>query len=73
MTIIHFSVGDNLVLKKKHPCSSDLFRVMRCGSDVRIICTKCGRDLTVPREKLEKMIKKVLSASEENEQDDKKS
>ena len=60
MSIIHFSVGDSLILKKKHPCSSDAFRVMRGGSDVRIICKNCGRDLTIPREKLEKMIKKVI-------------
>ena len=61
MAIIHFSVGDKLVLKKKHPCSSDIFKVMRGGSDVRIICELCGRDLTLPREKLEKMIKKVIT------------
>ena len=61
MAIIHFSVGDKLVLKKKHPCSSDVFKVMRGGSDVRIICELCGRDLTLPREKLEKMIKKVIT------------
>ena len=64
MEIIHFSVGDNLVMKKKHPCSSDTFKVARGGSDVRIICKICGRDLTIPREKLEKMIKKVISTAD---------
>ena len=62
MSIIHFSVGDSLQLKKKHPCSSDVFKVLRGGTDVRIVCSNCGRDLTVSREKLEKMIKKVLPA-----------
>ena len=62
MAIVHFSAGDDLVLKKKHPCDSDIFHVMRSGSDVRIICKKCKRDLTLPREKLEKMIKKVIPA-----------
>ncbi len=66
MSIIHFSVGDNLILKKKHPCASDIFRVARGGSDVRIICIKCGRDLNIPREKLEKMIKKVQFNIEKN-------
>ena len=64
MPIIYFSVCDNLILKKKHPCSSDVFKVLRGGSDVRIVCTKCQRDLVIPREKLEKMIKKVVPASE---------
>ena len=60
MNIIRFNQGDKLLLKKKHPCGFDTFSVARCGSDVRIICTGCGRDLTVEREKLEKMIKKVV-------------
>ena len=64
MNIIHFEVGDILVLKKKHPCSADKFKVQRSGSDIRIICTGCSRDITLPREKLEKMIKKVITPEE---------
>ncbi|MBQ7326061.1 MAG: DUF951 domain-containing protein [Clostridia bacterium] len=60
MQIIKLSVDDRLLMKKKHPCSSDIFQVMRVGSDVRVICCGCGRDMTLPRESLEKMIKKVL-------------
>lgn len=60
MRIVKFSVGDTLVMKKKHPCSSDSFTVLRVGSDIRIICRGCGRDLTLSRENLEKMIKKVI-------------
>lgn len=64
MPIIPFSVGDLLVMKKKHPCSSDTFKVTRVGSDIKIICEGCGRDLMLPREKIEKMIKKVLVKGE---------
>lgn len=66
MAIVHFSVGDKLVLKKKHPCSSNTFHVLRIGSDIRILCNGCNRDLTLPREKLEKMIKKVITETTEN-------
>ncbi len=59
MPNVKFLVGDTLIMKKKHPCSSVTFKVMRLGSDVRIVCTGCGRDLTLKRETLEKMIKKV--------------
>lgn len=59
--IIRFEVKDKLCLKKKHPCGTDTFTVLRCGSDIRIICDGCGRDLTLPREALEKMIKKVIT------------
>ena len=37
-----------------------LFKVLRVGSDVRIVCTGCGRDMTVDRIKLEKSIKNVI-------------
>ena len=59
--IIRFEIKDKLCLKKKHPCGSDIFTVVRLGSDVRIVCDGCGRDLTVARETLEKMIKKVVT------------
>ena len=65
MPIVRFNVGDTLKLKKKHPCSSDSFKVARVGSDIRIICTVCGRDINVPREKLEKNIKAVIAAGEQ--------
>ena len=64
--IFQLSVGDIIEMKKSHPCAKDStrFRVMRVGSDIRIVCISCGRDLTLPRIKLEKSIKRVIS--EEN-------
>ncbi|MBR4071764.1 MAG: DUF951 domain-containing protein, partial [Clostridia bacterium] len=58
--IIRFSTGDILELKKPHPCGSKQFRCERGGSDIRIVCIGCGRDMTIPRIKLEKSIKKVI-------------
>ena len=58
MKIIKIDVGDILLMKKPHPCGTDTFEVLRIGSDIRIKCTGCGRDVTVPRIKLEKNIKK---------------
>ena len=54
------SAGDIVELKKAHPCGEKKFRILRVGSDVRIVCTGCGRDLTIDREKLEKAIKKQI-------------
>ncbi|MBQ3638536.1 MAG: DUF951 domain-containing protein [Clostridia bacterium] len=59
MNIPKISVGDLLELKKKHPCGSSVFEVLRTGSDIRIVCKGCGRDLVLPREKLEKAIRKI--------------
>ena len=64
MNIIKFNVGDRIEVKKPHPCGSNLFRIMRVGSDVRLMCVGCGRDLTLDRIKVEKIIKKVISEAE---------
>jgi hypothetical protein len=63
MAFIKFNTGDLLQLKKKHPCGSLLFRVARGGTDVKIICEGCGRELTLERESLEKTIRKVMQKS----------
>ena len=54
-----FDAGDILVMKKPHPCGANTMKVLRVGSDIRVVCTGCGRDVTVPRVKLEKRIKEV--------------
>lgn len=62
--IIRILPSDVLELKKKHPCGAVLFRVERVGSDVRIVCLGCGRDLTVDRVKLERSIRKITRGTE---------
>ncbi len=62
MEIKKFNVGDILEMKKQHPCGEKRMRVLRIGSDIRMVCMGCGRDMTVAREKMEKNIRKVISA-----------
>ena len=61
MIIKKFEVGDILEMKKPHPCGTNRMKVLRVGSDIHILCLGCGRDVTVPREKLEKNIRRVVS------------
>ena len=60
MEILHFALGDLLEMKKPHPCGARVMRVMRVGSDMRVVCTGCGRDLTLPRVELEKAVRQIL-------------
>ena len=53
-------VGDTLLMKKPHPCGENRFTVLRVGMDFRIRCLSCGREVMVPRAKVEKSIKKIL-------------
>ena len=65
MEIKRFNVGDILEMKKQHPCGEKKMKVMRIGSDIRMMCMGCGRDMTVAREKIEKNIRKIISAEKE--------
>ncbi len=57
-------VGDKLVMKKNHPCGSNEFDVLRIGMDFRIRCVGCGREVMVPRVKVEKNIKRIVRDQE---------
>lgn len=60
--MIHtFRVNDILEMKKSHPCGGSRFIVLYAGSDVKVRCITCGREMILQRVKLEKSIKKVLS------------
>ncbi|MBQ8002391.1 MAG: DUF951 domain-containing protein [Clostridia bacterium] len=65
--ILKISVGDIIEMKKNHPCGTKLFKILRVGSDVRIVCEGCGRDMVLDRLKLEKAVKKIVKGEENNE------
>lgn len=57
-------VGDKILVKKPHPCGANLFDVLRVGMDFKIRCNGCGREVMLPRAKIEKNIKKILREGE---------
>ncbi len=52
-------VGDILEMKKPHPCGEQRFAVLRVGMDFRMRCLGCGREMMLPRLKVEKNIKAI--------------
>ena len=66
MQIIPLHTGDRVQLKKPHPCGGAVFRILRVGSEVRVVCERCGRDMTLDRIKLEKAIKRTLNDASSN-------
>lgn len=57
-------INDILQMKKKHPCGSADFTVLRVGMDFKLRCNGCGHEVMLPRSKAEKNIKKVLQTGE---------
>lgn len=62
---MNIQVGDKIIMKKQHPCGSKEFEVLRIGVDFKIKCLGCEHVVTVPRNKIQKNIKAVISANEE--------
>ena len=58
---MNVSVGDRVEMKKQHPCGGKEFTILRVGMDFKIKCDKCGHEVMVPRNKIEKNIKKIIT------------
>ena len=56
---MEINLDDVITLKKIHPCGSYDWKVLRTGMDIRMICLGCGRQVMLPRNKVEKSIKMI--------------
>ena len=52
-----YEVGDIVRLKKKHPCGSFEWKILRVGADFRLKCMGCVHQIMVPRKLVEKNTK----------------
>jgi hypothetical protein len=57
-------LGDVVRLKKKHPCGSYQWQVVRLGADIGIKCLQCQRRVLLPRSTFERRIKAFVSRGE---------
>ena len=55
-----YSVGTKVIMKKQHPCGTNLFEIIRTGVDIKIKCVNCGRVVMLPRIDFNKKIKKIV-------------
>ena len=60
----NYKLGSFVMMKKGHPCGNNEWKIIRLGVDIKIKCTKCGREVMPDRLEFEKKLKKVLG--EEN-------
>jgi len=62
--VIEIKLGDVVHLKKKHPCGSYEWQVVRLGADIRIKCLKCQHRVLLERSVFERRVKNVISRGE---------
>ena len=51
---IDYQVGDIVKLKKKHPCGSFEWEILRVGADFRLKCLGCSHQVMLSRVLVEK-------------------
>ena len=56
-------------LRKKHPCGSYDWQVVRLGADIGIKCQGCNRRVLIERRVLERKLKAVINIQVEAEHD----
>lgn len=57
---LNVQTGSIVEMKKPHPCGNRQFEILRVGMDFKIKCTECGREVMLPRNKIEKNIRKIV-------------
>ena len=63
--VMEIKLGDVVRLKKKHPCGSDEWQVVRVGADIGIKCLKCQRRVLLGRSVFERRVKAFISRGDQ--------
>lgn len=58
--LFQYEEGDIITMKKKHPCGSREWTAVRVGSEIKLRCNGCGREMIMERPALEKSTQNVV-------------
>lgn len=56
----NYELGSKVIMKKSHPCGTNLWLITRIGVDIKLQCINCGRTIMISRMEFNKKLKKVL-------------
>ena len=54
-----YKLGDKVIMKKAHPCGTNLWEIIRVGVDVKIKCCNCNHVVMIPRIEFNRKLKKI--------------
>lgn len=64
---VKVDLGDIVRLRKKHPCGSYEWEVVRLGADIGLVCQGCKRRILLPRGTFNKRLKTIVKAAKPEE------
>ncbi len=59
MEQIDFILDDIVQMKKKHPCGTNSWKIIRLGADIRIKCMGCKHSVLIPKRDFLKKVKSI--------------
>jgi len=59
--VMEIKLGDVVHLKKKHPCGSYEWQIVRLGADIGIKCLKCQHRILLERSVFERRVRNIIS------------
>lgn len=62
--VLAIKLGDIVRLRKKHPCGSDEWQVVRLGADIGMKCLKCQHRVLLARSVFERRVKSFIARGE---------
>lgn len=57
---MEIKLGDIVRLRKRHPCGSDQWQVIRLGADIGLKCLECQRRVLMERRVFERRVKTIV-------------
>ncbi len=64
---VEVHIGDEVRLRKPHPCGGTDWTVVRLGADIGLTCQTCSHRILLPRSQFERRLKTVLSQAAPND------
>ena len=55
-----YKLGSIVIMKKEHPCGTNLWEIVRLGVDIKLKFINCGRMIMMDRLEFERKLKKVV-------------
>lgn len=56
----NYTLGTKVIMKKQHPCGTNLWEIVRLGADIKLKCLNCNRLVMIPRVEFNKKLKKIV-------------
>jgi len=57
---VHLRIGDRIRLRKRHPCGSHEWTVVRLGADIGLVCDGCHHRILMDRLDVERRFTEYL-------------